>query len=111
METNQNPTQTLVQDRSTFENNIEECIKTAWLHLVAETVDTYTGDDWLSLCPDIDEGELYREWFVWYDGEVAQEWEAYDHLTDKRYAHPDLAMVKAFIDQVEDVRRDSTLVA
>ncbi|MEB3280716.1 MAG: hypothetical protein VKK42_17520 [Lyngbya sp.] len=111
MESNQNLTQTLIQDRSTFEKNLEECLKTAWLHLVAETVDTYSGDDWLSLCPDIDEGELYRDWFIWYDGEVAGEWEAYDYLTDKRYANPDLSIVKALIDQVEDVRRDSTRVA
>ena len=111
MESNPNVTPTLIQDRPTPENNLEECIKTAWLHLVAETVDNYTGDDWLSLCPDIDEGELYRDWFIWYDAEVAQEWEAYDYLSDKRYAHPDLSIVKAFIDQVEDVRRDSTRVA
>ncbi|MCG5056981.1 MAG: hypothetical protein KA714_02945 [Limnoraphis sp. WC205] len=111
MESNFNLTQTIIQDRSTFENNLEECLKTAWLHLVAETVETYTGDDWLSLSPDIDEGELYRDWFIWYDGEVTEEWEAYDYLTDKRYAHADLATVKALIDQVEDIRRDSTLAA
>ncbi|MEL7036399.1 MAG: hypothetical protein AAFO04_12370 [Cyanobacteria bacterium J06592_8] len=111
MKSNQNITQTLIQDRSTFEKKLEECIQTAWLHLVAETVENYTGDDWLSLCPDIDQGELYREWFIWYDAEVSQEWEAYDHLTDKRYTHTDLEMVKAFIDHVEDIRRDSTQVA
>lgn len=111
MEYNFNLTQTIIQDRSTFENNLEECLKTAWLHLVAETVETYTGDDWLSLSPDIDEGELYRDWFIWYDGEVTEEWEAYDYLTDKRYANADLATVKALIDQVEDIRRDSTLAA
>ncbi|NJK37441.1 MAG: hypothetical protein HC825_03530 [Oscillatoriales cyanobacterium RM1_1_9] len=76
----------------------------AWLNLVAQSVDSYAADDWLSLCPDIDEGEIYRDWFIWYDAEVAQEWEAYDPLTNQRYVHPNLAILKAQVDEVERKR-------
>ncbi len=89
---------------SASQKNLDECITTAWLHLVAQTVDTYDGDDWLSLCPDIDQGEFYRDWFVWYDAEVAQEWEAYDPITNKRYVHSDLATLQAQIDKIEQER-------
>ncbi|MGF1494531.1 MAG: hypothetical protein ACFBSC_19215 [Microcoleaceae cyanobacterium] len=90
---------------------VEECVTVAWLHLVAQTVDTYSGDDWLALCPDISEGELYRDWFIWYDGDVAEEWEAYDPETNRRHTHTDLNALKAQIDQLEAQRKKNLTAA
>ncbi len=89
----------------------DECLTTAWLHLVAQAVDDFSADDWLSLCPDINEGELYRDWFIWYDEEVAQEWEAYDPVTEQRYVYADVKALKAKIDQIETARHRVTTAA
>jgi hypothetical protein len=89
----------------------EEGLTMAWLHLIAQAVDDFGADDWLSLCPDINEGELYRDWFIWYDGEVAQEWEAYDPVTEQRYVHADVKVLKAKIDEIETARQPATTAA
>lgn len=85
--------------------NLDECLTIAWLNLIAHTVDDYGADDWLSLCPDINEGELYRDWFIWYDGEVSQEWEAYDPTTEQRFVEADVKILKAKIDRIETIRK------
>lgn len=85
-------------------NHLDNCTALAWLELVAVEVNSLTGDDWLALCDDIDTGELYRDWFVWQDREVSNEWEAYDPLTDRRLVEADLAILKAKIDQIEEAR-------
>ncbi|MGC9523959.1 MAG: hypothetical protein ACP5D7_00290 [Limnospira sp.] len=73
----------------------------SWLYSIAEEVDRFTGDDWLALCPDISEGELYRDWFLCYDAEVTGAWEAYDHLTDRQLISPNLEQIKTQIDAIE----------
>jgi hypothetical protein len=77
----------------------------SWLHSIAEEVDRFTGDDWLALCPDIDAGELYRDWFLWYDAEVAGAWEAYDPLSDRQIISRNLEEIKAQIDAIEGRRQ------
>ena len=89
----------------------DECITIAWLNLISQAVDDFSGDDWLSLCPDINEGELYRDWFVWYDADVAQEWEAYDPITNQRYVAENVTLLKAKIDQIEAIRSNISIVA
>jgi hypothetical protein len=91
--------------------NPEESLTMSWLHLIAQAVDDFSADDWLSLCPDINEGELYRDWFIWYDGEVFQEWEAYDPITEQRYVHADVKVLKAKIDEIETARHQATTAA
>ncbi len=91
--------------------DLDECITVAWLNLIAQTVDNFSGDDWLSLCPDINEGELYKDWFLWYDAEVAQEWEAYDPITNQRYVAQDVTVLKAKIDNIENARGQVSIVA
>ncbi|MFO7031175.1 hypothetical protein B9T07_14485 [Limnospira fusiformis CCALA 023] len=77
----------------------------SWLYLIADEVAHFTGDDWLALCPDIDDGELYRDWFIWYDADVNGLWEAYDHLTDEQIISPDLEWIKSQIDAIENLRK------
>jgi len=84
--------------------NTDNCVTIAWLDLVASTVDNFDGDDWLALCGDIDEGEIYRNWFIWQDVDFSQEWEAYDLVTNKRFVTTDLSLLKAKIDEIEDAR-------
>ncbi|MGL5079978.1 MAG: hypothetical protein ACRC8A_00690 [Microcoleaceae cyanobacterium] len=91
--------------------DLDECIATAWLNLVVQTVEAYTGDDWLPLCPDINEGEIYRDWFLWYDAEVTQEWEAYDPITNQRHVHVSLVILKTQIDEIEQQRFGTESVA
>ncbi|MEB3343782.1 hypothetical protein [Okeania sp.] len=91
------------------ETNIDSCITTAWLDLVASTVDNFEGDDWLALCGDIDEGEIYRDWFIWQDVDFSQEWEAYDLITNKRFVAKDLSLLKTKIDQIEDTRTNISI--
>jgi hypothetical protein len=74
------------------------------LQEIINKIETFTGDEWLSLCPDIDQGELYREWFICYDFEVTQTWEAYDYLTDDWFESQDLSQVKAIINRIENAR-------
>ena len=83
---------------------IDSCIAAAWLDLVGGDFDSLAGDDWLGLCGDIDEGELYREWFLWQDSEVTEEWEAYDPITNYRVVASSREMLIAKIDQIEDNR-------
>ena len=86
------------------DNNKDACITIAWLDLVASAVDNFDGDDWLALSGDIDEGEIYRDWFIWQDEDFSQEWEAYDLVTNKRFVAKDLSLLKAKIDEIEDAR-------
>ncbi|MFB8793402.1 MAG: hypothetical protein U7126_04015 [Microcoleus sp.] len=86
-------------------NAIDSCIAAAWLDLVGGDVDTLAGDDWLPLCGDIDDGEIYREWFLWQDSEVTQEWEAYDPITNYRVVAFSREMLIAKIDIIENGRQ------
>lgn len=85
-------------------DNTDDCTTIAWLELVASAVDNFDGDDWLALCGDIDEGEIYRDWFIWQDTDFSGEWEAYDLITNKRFVAKDLSLLKTKIDEIEDVR-------
>ena len=76
----------------------------AWLELAALAVDNFDGDDWLALCGDIDEGEIYRDWFIWQDTDFSQEWEAYDLITNQRFVARDLSLLKAKIDEIQNAR-------
>jgi hypothetical protein len=105
MKLSQSPTVVMEMDSS---QHLDECLTIAWLNLIAHTADDFGADDWLSLCPDINEGELYRDWFIWYDGEVSQEWEAYDPTTEQRFVETDVKVLKAKIDQIETVRKATT---
>ncbi|MGL4378270.1 MAG: hypothetical protein ACRCT1_17650 [Microcoleaceae cyanobacterium] len=82
----------------------DDCITLAWLDLVANQRDENNGDEWLYLCDDISEGEIYRDWFLWYDEEVTQQWEAYDSVTNLRYVADDLNTLKSQIDLIENSR-------
>lgn len=85
-------------------SDIDACVTRAWLDLVASDYGEQTGDDWLYLCDDIDQGEIYREWFLWEDQEVTQQWEAYDPVTNERFVAPDVSTLKTLIDQIEESR-------
>lgn len=87
------------------QNAIESCIVAAWFDLVVGNFDAVAGDDWLPLCGDIDDGEIYREWFLWQDSEVSQEWEAYDPITNERVVAPTKEMLIAKIDKIEDTKK------
>lgn len=80
------------------------CTTLAWFELVALESDEQNGDEWLYLCDDISEGELYGDWFLWQDQEVTGNWEAYDPLDNTRYTASDLSTLKANIDQIEAIR-------
>ncbi|MGK7923472.1 MAG: hypothetical protein AB4080_26095 [Trichodesmium sp.] len=92
------------------QNNKDACLTIAWLDLVASAVDNFDGDDWLALSGDIDEGEIYRDWFIWQDLDFSQEWEAYDLLTNKRFVAKDLSLLKAKIDEIEDYRSQTSII-
>lgn len=96
--------QTSQSDFMTSNLDLDACTTLAWLDLVASEWDEQEGDDWLNLCGDISEGELYRDWFLWQDLEVTGKWEAYDPITNSRYTEIDLAKLKAKIDQIEATR-------
>ncbi len=101
-----------VNPQSTFfvaDIDTDACATIAWLDLVASAVDNFDGDDWLALCDDIDEGEIYRDWFIWQDVDFSQEWEAYDLLTNKRFVATDLSLLKAKIDAIEDARSQTSI--
>ena len=90
----------------TFDNSaIESCIVAAWIDLVGGDFESLGGDDWLNLCGDIDDGEIYREWFLWQDSEVTQEWEAYDPITNYRVVASSREMLISQIDKIEDARK------
>ncbi len=90
-------------------SDTDTCTTIAWLDLVASAVDNFDGDDWLALCGDIDEGEIYRDWFIWQDIDFSGEWEAYDLITNQRFATTDLSLLKAKIDQMEDARTQMSI--
>ncbi|MCC3411698.1 MAG: hypothetical protein JGK24_01395 [Microcoleus sp. PH2017_29_MFU_D_A] len=85
-------------------SNMDYCIAAAWIDLVGGDYSSLGGDDWLAVCADIDEGEIYREWFMWQDREVTQEWEAYDPITNYRHVACSREMLIAQIDRIEDTR-------
>ncbi len=85
-------------------SNIDYCIAAAWIDLVGGDYSKFGGDDWLPLCGDIEEGEIYQEWFLWQDSEVTQEWEAYDPITNYRIVAFSREMLIAKINQIEDNR-------
>jgi len=86
-------------------SNIDYCIAAAWIDLVGGDYSNFGGDDWLPLCGDIDDGEIYREWFLWQDSEVTQEWEAYDPITNYRVVASSREIMITKIDNIEDKRQ------
>ncbi|HLO50010.1 MAG TPA: hypothetical protein VK211_16450 [Kamptonema sp.] len=91
---------------SVYNNDaIEACIAKAWVDLVATDIESLGGDDWLYLCGDIDDGEIYLDWFLWQDTEVTQEWEAFDFLTDFRLVAANREALILKIDQIEADRK------
>lgn len=112
MKFNLDLTETLDSQSNTNEPNLcDEHLTLFDLHLLEKEVETFTGDDWLSLCPDIDAGEIYRNWFIWYDEDVTQVWEAYDYLTAYWFEAEDLVTVKTKIDAIENNRIDQSIAA
>jgi len=104
--------ETPIQSKSNYNQEaMDKCVANAWLDLVAQEVDSYQGDDWLYLCGDIDDGEIYQDWFLWQDLEVSQDWEAYDPLTDFRLVAADKASLIGKIDQIESDRKRMLLAS
>ncbi|MGD1715357.1 hypothetical protein [Dapis sp. BLCC M172] len=87
-------------------NDLETFLELVELNLVIQEIEYFTGDDWLSLCGDIDSGEIYRSWFVWQDTEVTQDWEAYDHVTNQRIIASNRTLLIAKIDEIENGRNN-----
>ncbi|MGD1698650.1 hypothetical protein [Dapis sp. BLCC M229] len=90
----------------TKKNDLETFFALVELNLVIQEIEYFTGDDWLSLCGDIDSGEIYRNWFIWQDIELTQEWEAYDHITNQRIIASNRTLLTAKIDQIENERNN-----
>ena len=86
------------------QKELDKMVTLAWFDLIVREVNTFTADDWLPLCDDIDEGEIYRDWFLWEDREVSQEWEAYDPLTNQRLVSRNLTELKGWIDNIANSR-------
>lgn len=86
------------------QKELDNLVSIAWIDLLIQEVNGFTADDWLPLCDDIDEGEIYREWFLWQDKEVTKEWEAYDPLTNQRLISRNLTELKRWIDNIVDGR-------
>ncbi|WP_373536340.1 hypothetical protein [Microcoleus sp.] len=103
------PQPTATQSNLVDAEAIDACTALAWIELIALDDSTLTGDDWLVLCDDIDTGEIYRGWFLWHDREVSGNWEAYDHLSDRRKVAKGKVFLKAAIDSIEDARNQSIL--
>ena len=99
--------ETSVQSNTVTVDNsaLESCIAAAWIDLVGGDFDSLGGDDWLSLCGDIDDGEIYREWFLWQDTEETQDWEAYDPITNYRVVASSREIMITKIDNIEDKRQ------
>ncbi len=87
-------------------NDLETFLALIELNLVIQEIEYFTGDDWLSLCGDIDSGEIYRNWFIWQDTELTQEWEAYDHVTNQRIVANNRTLLTAKIDEIENERNN-----
>jgi hypothetical protein len=85
-------------------NDLEIWINLIDIDLLIREIEHFTGDDWLPLCDDIDSGEIYRNWFLWQDTEISQEWEAYDHITNQRIISNKLTLLKSKIDEIENQR-------
>jgi len=83
---------------------LETFLELMELNLMIQETEYFTGDDWLSLCGDIDTGEIYRGWFIWQDIELTQEWEGYDRVTDRRIIASNLNLLTAKIDEIENYR-------
>ncbi|WP_293148522.1 MULTISPECIES: hypothetical protein [unclassified Microcoleus] len=98
------PQSTATESNSVDADAIDACTALAWVELVALDNSALTGDDWLVLCDDIDSGEIYRGWFLWHDREVSGNWEAYDHLNDRRFVAKSQVFAKSAIDSIEDAR-------
>lgn len=112
MKFNLNLTETLdFQSNTDVPNLGDDNLTLLDLQLLEREVESFTGDDWLSLCPDIDSGELYRNWFIYYDADVTEAWEAYDYLTDYWFEAEDLLAVKTRIDAIENSRSDAFIAA
>jgi hypothetical protein len=92
------------ESATSFSNYCDASFSISELQRIIDNIESLTGDEWLSLCPDIDQGEVYRDWFICYDAEVNQTWEAYDYLTDNWFESEDLAIVKSTIDRIENAR-------
>ena len=80
------------------------------LDRIITEVENFTGDDWLSLCPDIDQGEIYRDWLIYHDAEISQLWEAYDYQGDRFFTAEDIASLKQKIDRIENTRTAHPLI-
>lgn len=104
MKSNLTLTTSTSESNARFANSFDTSLRISDLQKIINKIETFTGDEWLSLCPDIDQGELYREWFICYDPEVTQTWEAYDYLTDDWFESQELSQVKAIIDRIENAR-------
>ncbi|MGD1807976.1 hypothetical protein ACP6PL_21435 [Dapis sp. BLCC M126] len=100
---NQSPTPDISE---TKKNDLETFLALVEVNLVMQEIEYFTGDDWLSLCGDIDSGEIYRNWFIWQDTELTQEWEAYDHVTNQRIIASNWTLLTAKIDQIENERNN-----
>ncbi len=87
------------------QSNMDYCIAAAWIDLVGGDYNSFEGDDWLAISCDIDQGEIYKEWFLWQDSEVTEEWEAYDPVTNYRIVASSRAILITKIDQIEDTRK------
>lgn len=90
----------------TKKNDLETFLALVEINLVIQEIEHFTGDDWLSLCGDIDSGEIYRSWFIWQDTELTQEWEGYDHVTNERIIASNFTLLTAKIDQIENGRNN-----
>ncbi|MBD2485514.1 hypothetical protein [Planktothrix sp. FACHB-1365] len=112
MKSNLNFTDTFTSESTTrCSHSGDVSLTVSGLQHIIENMNTFTGDEWLSLAPDIDQGELYRDWFIWYDAEVTQVWEAYDHLMNCWFEAEDLETLKATIDLIENSRTVVPLAA
>lgn len=80
------------------------------LDRIITEVENFTGDDWLSLCPDIDQGEIYRDWLIYHDAEISQLWEAYDYQGDRFFTAGDVTNLKQKIDRIENTRTAHPLI-
>jgi hypothetical protein len=90
--------------------NLESNLTLDWLDRIMTEVEHFTGDDWLSLCPDIDQGEIYRDWLIYHDAEISQLWEAYDYQGDRFFTAGDLVSLKQKIDRIENIRAAHPLI-
>lgn len=104
MKSNLTLTTSTAKSATSLFNSGDTSLSIADLQKIINKIETFSGDEWLSLCPDIDQGELYREWFICYDPEVSQTWEAYDYLTNDWFESEELSEVKAIIDRIENAR-------